>query len=31
VPSGTYYVYGVATNGPSSYRVYSQTPVEIAH
>jgi hypothetical protein len=31
VPNGTYYIYGVATNGPSSYRVYSETPVEIAH
>ncbi len=31
VPNGTYYVYGVATNGPSSYRVYSQTPVEVKH
>jgi hypothetical protein len=31
VPNGTYYVYGVAANGPSSYSVYSQTPVEIKH
>jgi hypothetical protein len=31
IPAGTYYVYGVAANGPSSYRVYSQTPVEIKH
>ncbi len=31
VPNGTYYVYGVAANGPSSYPVYSQTPVEITH
>jgi hypothetical protein len=31
VPNGTYYVYGVAATGPSSYRVYSQTPVEINH
>ncbi len=31
VPNGTYYVYGVAANGPSSYRVYSQTPVVVTH
>jgi hypothetical protein len=31
IPAGTYYVYGVTTNGPSGYRVYSQTPVEIRH
>lgn len=31
VAEGTYYIYAVVTNGPNTYRVYSQTPVEVAH
>jgi hypothetical protein len=31
VAAGTYYIYGVVSDGTDTARIYSQTPVVVSH